>query len=346
MKKDIKQIVSTINKIDKISDTVEVFGSTNGRGIIPEKNCHDSGSYCINNMLTGNYKAGYPFGKIVEIYGPEGSGKSTLVLSAIARAQQKGYITALIDAEHALDPIYAERLGIDLNNLLVSQPTYGEDAFEIAYELCKMRVNLLGVDSVAALVPRSELEGNMGDAQMGVQPRMMGKGIRKLLSIASKSGTTILFINQIRMKLGVMFGNPETTPGGKALKFFSSIRIECRSPRSGKTKANKGELSKIGVDNTDKEIGTTMNLKTVKNRVFMPFRTCRVKIKYGEGIDQDWDKLFFLERVGIVSLNKTKSKVSYKSKTYDTSNFIRKLKDKKFRKPIIKAISNKLEKGN
>jgi recombination protein RecA len=184
-----------------------------------------SGSYILDLILGG----GYPEGRVVEIYGPESSGKTTIALHAIAEIQKRGELAAFIDAEHALDPHYARKLGVNIDELLLSQPDYGEQALQIAEELAKSgNVKLIVIDSVAALVPKAEVEGDMGDSYMGLQARMMSQGLRKLTSVLAKTGTTCIFINQIRMKIGVMFGNPETTTGGNALKFFASQRIEIR----------------------------------------------------------------------------------------------------------------------
>ena len=214
---------------------------------------------------------GYPKGRIIEIFGPESSGKTTFALHAIAEAQKKGGRAAFIDAEHALDPIYASKLGVNINDLLLSQPDNGEQALEICEALVRSgAISIIVVDSVAALVPQAEIEGEMGDSHVGLQARLMSQALRKLSGIVNKTNTVVIFINQLREKVGIMFGNPEVTPGGRALKFYSSIRLEIR----------KGEQIKQGSD----AIGNRTNIKVVKNKMAPPFKACSVDIVYGEGV--------------------------------------------------------------
>jgi recombination protein RecA len=230
---------------------------------------------------------GLPKGRIVEIYGPESSGKTTLALHAIAEAQRRGGTCAFIDAEHALDPIYARKLGVDVDNLLISQPDAGEQALEIADTLVRSgAVDVLVVDSVAALVPRAELEGEMGDSHMGLHARLMSQALRKITGSVSRSNTMLIFLNQIRMKIGVMFGNPETTTGGNALKFYASIRLEIR--RIGQIK------------DRDQVVGNQTRVKVVKNKLAPPFRQVEFDIMYGEGISKVGELIDLGVKAGVV----------------------------------------------
>ena len=269
---------------------------------------------------------GYPRGRILEIFGPESSGKTTLSLHAIAQAQKKGGVCAFIDAEHALDPEYAKKIGVKINDLLVSQPDNGEQALEIVEGLVRSgKVDIIVVDSVAALTPKDEIEGDMGSYQVGKQARLMSQALRKLTAIVSKSKTIVIFINQIRMQIGVMFGNPETTTGGKALKFYTSVRLDIR--RIAQIK--KGE----------EVVGGRHRVKVVKNKVAAPFRTTEFDLMYNEGISTEGELLALGERLGVIQ----KSGSSYAfgdeklGRGYDASRtFLR--ENKKVAAELLKAI--------
>ena len=230
---------------------------------------------------------GYPKGRIIEIYGPESSGKTTFALHAIAEVQKEGGRAAFIDAEHSLDPVYASHLGVNIDELLLSQPDTGEQALEICDALVKSEaVSIIVIDSVAALVPQAEIDGEMGDSHVGLQARLMSQALRKLSGSINKTNTIVIFINQLREKVGVMFGNPETTPGGKALKYYSSVRLDSR----------RGEQIKSGAD----VIGNKTNIKVVKNKVAPPFKTACVDIMYGEGVSQDGELVDLASEANII----------------------------------------------
>lgn len=251
---------------------------------------------------------GFPRGRIIEIYGPESSGKTTLALHAIAEAQKEGGICAFIDAEHAMDPVYAGNIGVKLDELLISQPDNGEQALEIVESLVRTgKIDVIVIDSVAALTPRDEIEGDMGAHHVGKQARLMSQALRKLTAIVSKSKTSIIFINQIRMQIGVMFGNPETTPGGKALKFYTSVRLDIR--RIAQIK--KG----------DEVVGGRHRVKVVKNKVAAPFRTTEFDLIYGEGISSEGELLALGEKYNMVA--KAGSSYSYTPPGGDESTIIK-----------------------
>lgn len=285
-----------------------------------------SGSYVLDLILGW----GYPEGRVVEIYGPESSGKTTIALHAIAEIQKRGETAAFIDAEHALDPRYAKTLGVDIENLLLSQPDFGEQALQIAEELAKTwAVKLIVIDSVAALVPRAEVEGDMGDSYMWLQARMMSQGLRKLSSILAKSWTTCIFINQIRMKIWVMFGNPETTPGGNALKFFASQRIEIR------------KWEKIMQEKD--QIGYFARIKVAKNKIAAPFKTAELPVKWTMWYDKTIDIIESADILKLISkawafYTLGKEKIQWKDKLAQLLN-----SDEKVRKNLEKDIQNKIK---
>lgn len=280
------------NKSKVVEDTVDEIKQRFGEGSIMKLG--EARKVDVDSIPTGSPSldialgiGGVPRGRVLEIFGPESSGKSTLALHIVANCQRKKGIPAFVDAEHALDPDYAKKIGVKVNDLLISQPDTGEQALEIVETLVRSgAIDLVIIDSVAALTPRAEIEGEMGDQQIGLQARLMSKALRKLTAIVSKTNTTVVFLNQTRMKIGVFFGNPETTPGGKALKFYSSVRIELR----------KAAQIKLG----DKVIGNRVKAKVVKNKVAPPFQTAEFDIMYNEGISYLGDLVSTGVRYGVI----------------------------------------------
>ncbi|MFC1748032.1 recombinase RecA [Pseudomonadota bacterium] len=291
-----------------------------------------SGSISLDIALGG----GIPRGRVVEIFGPESSGKTTLTLHVIAEAQKKGGQAAFIDAEHALDPEYARKIGVDVDNLLISQPDSGEQALEIVEALVRSNaLDLVVIDSVAALTPRAEIEGEMGDAHMGLQARLMSQALRKLTSTIGKTKTTVIFINQLRMKIGVMFGNPETTPGGNALKFYSSVRMEIRN--IGKIEEGVGEEKVIK--------GNRVRVKVVKNKVAPPFKSAEFDVLYNRGISYEGDLIDLATKYEIT--RRSGAFYTYKDLKLgqgreNAKSFI--LKNEKVKKELAKEVEAVIEK--
>ena len=289
----MKKVSTTENKDKALEEVMAEIEKQFGKGAIMKlgEDSHveietvPSGSLALDIALG---VGGFPKGRIIEVYGPESSGKTTIALQAVAEVQKRGGRAAFIDAEHALDPVYAKNLGVNLNELLLSQPDTGEQALEICEALVRSNaVSIVVIDSVAALVPQAEIEGEMGDSHVGLQARLMSQALRKLSGIINKTNTIAIFINQLREKVGVMFGNPETTPGGRALKFYSSIRLDVR----------RGEQIKVG----DSVMGNRTNIKVVKNKVAPPFKQCKVDLIFGEGFSRNSEILELALQQGLAS---------------------------------------------
>ena len=289
----MKKIDTTIQDKDKALEQVMAeIEKQFGKGAIMKLG--EETHYEIETTPTGSLgldialgAGGFPKGRIIEVYGPESSGKTTIALQAVAEVQKRGGRAAFIDAEHALDPIYAKNLGVNIDELLLSQPDTGEQALEICEALVRSNaVSIVVIDSVAALVPQAEIEGEMGDSHVGLQARLMSQALRKLSGIINKTNTTAIFINQLREKVGVLFGNPETTPGGRALKFYASVRLDVR----------RGEQIKLG----DSVIGNKTNIKVVKNKIAPPFKVATVDIMYGEGVSHVGELVDIASDLGIM----------------------------------------------
>ncbi len=305
-----------------------------GKGAIMKMG--DSTRFTVESIPTGSISldaalgvGGLPRGRIIEIYGPEAGGKTTVSLHVVASAQRKGGVAAFIDAEHALDPVYAKKIGVDINNLLISQPDFGEQALEICETLVRSgAVDVIVVDSVAALVPKAEVDGEMSDMQVGLQARLMSKALRKLTSVISKSKTIVIFINQLREKVGIMFGNPEVTPGGRALKFYSSVRLDVRQAEK--------------IKEADKIVGSKVRVKVVKNKVAPPFKEAYFVLIHGKGIDKEADLLEIAVNLNIVQNSGATYSIGGEKLAVGWENSVNTLKE---RKDLFAKIENAVRKN-
>lgn len=310
-----------------------VFRISDMESRIQEDNFISTGSKALNYILTGNSKCGWPKGRVVEIFGNEGTGKTTLALYACSEVNKLNSETLYIDVENAIDIEYAKKIGINPNLFFLTQPDCGEEAFSIAEEFLKEneKCKLIIFDSVANLVPRAEIEGDIDSNNMGLHARLMGKGLRRLVSLINKKKVCCIFVNQVRMKIGG-YGNPETTTGGLALRFYSTIRMEIRTPRSGKIIENRGDLSDIIKSKENVETGIAMNIKIVKNKIYPPFRECSLSMIYGIGIDKEDDLISYFESVGLITLNG--KKIEFEGKTYLRDKFLKMIEEKQFKEKI------------
>lgn len=337
-KEETGKQVKTSTRANVVDDVVRAIRDRFGEGSIMrlggmkrvDVEAIPTGSLALDYALG---VGGIPKGRIIEIFGPESSGKTTLALHIVANSQKRGGVAAFIDAEHALDPEYARRIGVRVDDLLISQPDTGEQALEITESLVRSGgVEVIVIDSVAALTPRAEIEGDMGQQHMGLQARLMSHALRKLTAIVAKTNTTVIFINQIRMQIGIMFGNPETTPGGKALRFYTSVRIEVRRA----AKIQKG----------DEVVGNRVNAKVVKNKVAPPFRTAEFDIMYNEGISYEGDLINLGIKYGLV--RKSGASISYDNIRLgqgmdNAKNFLK--ENKKVADELTKKIRDAIESG-